>query len=314
MTTAKTPGGCCTHAASPTEPVPAPSVAPVPGPDEIKRHVRAHYAAAARGAGCCGGDAPSSATKPAATSCCSPADVAAASAVEYSATDRAAIPDGANLGLGCGHPTALGEIAPGECVLDLGSGAGVDCFLAARAVGPNGRVIGVDMTLEMISRAQAAAGGRFPNVEFRLGEIERLPIDDATMDVVISNCVLNLVPDKARAFSEIKRVLKPGGRAYISDIVLLAPLPEEVRTHPDAIAGCVGGALLADDYRKKVLATGLTIEKFAVREWPAVAAVGEELEADLAPDRGGAVAAAKSAAEIVIDVMRSADIVVRKPR
>jgi SAM-dependent methyltransferase len=313
MTTTKTPGGCCTNATSPHETASASSAAPVPGPDEIKRHVRAHYAAAARGSGCCGGEA-TAGPQPAAGTCCSSESAGESCGPEYSAVDLAAIPEGANLGLGCGHPTALGEIAPGECVLDLGSGAGVDCFLAARAVGPNGRVIGVDMTPEMISRAQGAAGGRFPNVEFRLGEIERLPIDDATMDVVISNCVLNLVPDKTRAFSEIERVLKPGGRAYISDIVLLAPLPEEVRTHPDAIAGCVGGALLVADYRRAVAATGLRIEKFDVRESPAVAAVGGELAADLASDRGAAAVAAKSAAEIVIEVMRSADIVVRKPR
>jgi SAM-dependent methyltransferase len=170
----------------------------------------------------------------------------------YGSEELTAVPEGANLGLGCGNPTALGALRPGEVVLDLGSGAGIDCFLAARAVGPAGRVIGVDMTPEMLERAREnAAKGSFANVEFRLGEIEHLPVADAAVDVVISNCVINLSEDKAAVFAEMKRVLKPGGRAYLSDIALVAPLPEAVRRDPDAIAGCVGGALLIDDYRQR---------------------------------------------------------------
>lgn len=294
--TTKTAGGCCGATAPRPETGSERSVARELGAEEIKHEVRAHYARAARGGSCCGSDA----------SC-------AEDAAGYSAADLAAIPAESHLGLGCGHPTALGSIAPGECVLDLGSGAGVDCFLAARAVGPTGRVIGVDMTPEMISRAQAAAGGRFPNVEFRLGEIERLPIDDATMDVVISNCVINLVPDKGQAFAEIHRVLKPGGRAYISDIVLLAPLPAEVRHHPGAIAGCVGGALLVDDYRRAIEAAGLAIEKLDVRGTAVAEEVGEELAGSFA-GRGDRAVSARSVAETVLAVMRSADLVVRKPR
>ena len=296
MTTNKNAGGCCGGAASRPDAAAVRSATTALGPEEIKHEVRVHYAKAARGGGCCGSDA----------SC-------GEDAAGYSAADLAAIPAESHLGLGCGHPTALGSIAPGECVLDLGSGAGVDCFLAARAVGPTGRVIGVDMTPEMISRARAAAGGRFPNVEFRLGEIERLPIDGASMDVVISNCVLNLVPDKAQAFREIQRVLKPGGRGYISDIVLLAPLPEEVRNHPDAIAGCVGGALLVDDYRRAIEAAGLTIEKLDVRGTAVASEVGEELAASMAGS-GAVPVAARSVAEIVLEAIRSADLVVRKPR
>ena len=188
----------------------------------------------------------------------------------------------------------------------------MDCFLAARAVGPAGRVIGVDMTPEMIARASAAAAGRFPNVEFRLGEIERLPIEDASMDVVISNCVLNLVPDKAAAFAEIERVLKRGGRAYISDIVLLAPLPAAVRNHPDAIAGCVGGALLVADYKRAIEGAGLAIEKFDVRGTAVAADAGEELAAAFA-GRGDSAVAARSVADTVLAVLRSADVIVRKP-
>lgn len=156
---------------------------------------------------------------------------------------------GANLGLGCGNPTGMAEIKEGDVVLDLGSGAGVDCFLAAKKVGASGRVIGVDMTEEMIkiARANALKYG-FTNVEFKLGDIEDLPIDDDSVDVIISNCVVNLAPDKRKVFSEAYRVLKPGGRVYLSDIVLLENLSEEQRGDEELIAGCVGGALLKDDY------------------------------------------------------------------
>jgi SAM-dependent methyltransferase len=171
-----------------------------------------------------------------------------AHAYGYSEEDTSAVPEGANLGLGCGNPIALASLRPGETVLDLGSGAGFDCFLAARAVGETGRVIGVDMTHEMLrkSRANAAKSG-FMNVEFRLGEIEHLPVADASVDVVISNCVINLSPEKARVFRDAFRVLKAGGRLAVSDVVATAPFPDEVQQDLALRAGCVAGASLLDD-------------------------------------------------------------------
>lgn len=179
------------------------------------------------------------------------ADVATgvAHAVGYSDTDLAAVPAGANLGLGCGNPVALASLRPGEVVLDLGSGAGFDAFLAARAVGSTGRVIGVDMTTEMVEKARAnAATVGLANVEFRLGAIESLPVDDAAVDVIISNCVINLVPDKARVFAEAHRVLRPGGRLLISDLVRLGELPGSVRDSIAAYVGCIAGVSLKGDY------------------------------------------------------------------
>ena len=157
----------------------------------------------------------------------------------------------ANLGLGCGNPIALANLRKGDIVLDLGSGAGFDCFLAAKKVGDSGHVIGVDMTQEMIDKAENLAEKYgFKNVEFRLGDIEKLPVDDESVDVVISNCVINLAPDKLKVFKEAFRVLKPIGRMYVSDIVLLEELTEKQRNNEELIAGCVGGALLKDDYLK----------------------------------------------------------------
>ena len=157
----------------------------------------------------------------------------------------------ANLGLGCGNPIALANLRKGDIVLDLGSGAGFDCFLAAKKVGDSGHIIGVDMTQEMIDKAKNLAEKYgFKNVEFRLGDIEKLPVDDESVDVVISNCVINLAPDKLKVFKEAFRVLKPNGRMYVSDIVLLEELTEKQRNNDELIAGCVGGALLKDDYLK----------------------------------------------------------------
>jgi SAM-dependent methyltransferase len=222
-----------------------------PGAADLKSAIREHYARAATGAGCCGP------TGSGGSGC---GDAGRASAAQGSVAAEA------DLGLGCGHPTALGEIQPGAVVLDLGSGAGVDCFLAAEAVGPAGRVIGVDMTPEMIARAKRhAESAGIQNVEFRLGEIEHLPVADAAVDVVLSNCVINLAPDKRQVFDEIRRVLRPGGRAYLSDISLTAPLPAAVRQDPQAIASCVGGALLVDDYRALVASAGFELERFAIR-------------------------------------------------
>ncbi len=207
---------------------------------------------------CCGGSA---ATKKAsaATSCCSGSAAAEtiSKAVGYSEDDMASVPEGANLGLGCGNPIALASLKKGETVLDLGSGGGFDCFLAAGKVGKEGKVIGVDMTPEMLERAREnARKGDYKNVEFRLGEIENLPVADNSVDVIISNCVINLSPDKNRVFQEAFRTLKPGGRLMVSDIVLLRDLPESIKNSVTAYVGCIAGAMLKDDYLKAVKAAG----------------------------------------------------------
>ena len=186
-----------------------------------------------------------------------PGDQIQSRALGYSEQQMADVPEGANLGLGCGNPVALAALEKGQTVLDLGAGAGFDCFLAARAVGPKGRVIGVDMTAEMLDKARrnAQAGG-YANVEFRLGEIEHLPVADASVDIVISNCVINLSPDKPRVFAEALRVLRPGGRLMIADIVLLKPLPAALLNSATAYVGCVAGAELRDEYLDMLRATG----------------------------------------------------------
>jgi arsenite methyltransferase len=216
----------------------------------IRKTVRERYGARAKaGTSCCGTS----------RSCCgsqgSPDSVS--QAIGYSEEQLSAIPEGADLGLGCGNPTALASLKEGETVLDLGSGAGIDCFLAAQAVGPSGRAIGVDMTAEMVERAREnARKNGIENVEFRLGEIEHLPVADGLVDVVISNCVVNLSPDKPQVFRDAFRALKPGGRMFLSDIVLLKPLPEEVKTSIEAYVGCVAGASMKADYLAAIEAAG----------------------------------------------------------
>ncbi len=213
--------------------------------DDIKRRVREGYGEIARraGSGCCG------------SSCCGGSS---AESVGYSRSEMEAVPQGADMGLGCGNPTAIADLKPGETVLDLGSGGGFDCFLAANAVGPSGRVIGVDMTEEMVTVARAnAEKAGYANVEFRLGEIKDLPVEDASVDVVISNCVINLVPNKQRAFAEAARVLKPGGRLHVSDIVVNGELPPGFANSIEAYVGCVAGAVSRETYLTAMEAAGL---------------------------------------------------------
>ncbi len=192
------------------------------------------------------------------TGCCGGGDSRAAlDALGYTKEQKAQIPDGADLGLGCGNPLEYATVKPGETILDLGSGAGIDVFLAARETGPTGRAIGVDMTPAMLEKARAnAAKTGLTNVEFRLGEIENLPVADASVDVIISNCVVNLSPDKARVFAEALRVLKPGGRLLISDLVLNRDLPPEIRDSVAAYVGCVAGAVGRDEYLELIRGAG----------------------------------------------------------
>jgi len=198
--------------------------------------------------------------------------------VGYSDMDLEAVPDGANLGLGCGNPLAFSAMKEGDVVLDLGSGAGFDAFLAARRVGKTGRVIGVDMTPEMIAKARAnARAGEYDNVEFLLGDIEALPLPDCSVDVAISNCVINLVPDKEKVFRELNRVLRPGGRFMISDLVLLKELPEQVRTSVEAYVGCVAGAILKDQYLETIRSAGFEDVRVVDESYAAVALDAPEL-------------------------------------
>jgi len=221
----------------------------------------AAQAGAAPKAGCCGGGAAK-----AGGGCCGLATFSPeqlASAIGYSQSDLAATPEGANMGLSCGNPTAIASLRAGEVVLDLGSGGGFDCFVAGPKVGASGRVIGVDMTPDMVSKARVntasyVAQTGLRNVEFRLGEIENLPVADASVDVVISNCVLNLSPDKGRVWKEIARVLRPSGRVAVSDLALLRPLPEAVRQDVEALVRCIAGAVLVEETRRQMMDAGIT--------------------------------------------------------
>jgi SAM-dependent methyltransferase len=210
--------------------------------EEIKKAVRDGYAKIAKNADTC--------CLPSASCCGSENSVEKISrGIGYSPEDMKSTPEGANLGLGCGNPVALASLREGETVIDLGSGAGFDCFLAAHTVGESGRVIGVDMTSEMLDKAREnARKGGYRNVEFRLGEIENLPVADGTGDIIISNCVINLSPDKAKVFQEAFRILKPGGRLMVSDIVLLQELPATIKNSIEAYVGCLAGAVMKEDY------------------------------------------------------------------
>ena len=220
---------------------------------EIRKSVREGYAKIAKeGSACCNkGNA----------SCCNSTQSARdiSKSVGYTEEDVNNVPDGANLGLGCGNPIALASLKEGETVLDLGSGAGFDCFLAANKVGGKGRVIGVDMTAEMLEKAREnARNNNYTNVEFRLGEIENLPVGDNAVDIIISNCVINLSVDKNKVFKEAFRVLKPGGRLLVSDIVLTKELPDFIRESVQAYIGCVSGAILESEYLGAIEAAGFT--------------------------------------------------------
>jgi len=218
--------------------------------EKIRRAVREGYAQRVKqGSSCC--------TPACDCGCANTSQGTVSKAIGYTEQQLQAVPDGAALGLGCGNPTALASLKEGEAVLDLGSGAGIDCFLAANAVGEGGRVIGVDMTAEMIEKAREnASQGDYRNVEFRLGEIENLPVADNAVDVVISNCVINLSPDKARVFEEAYRALRPGGRLLVSDIVLLKELPDSVRSSIEAYVGCIAGAVMKEEYLASMQAAG----------------------------------------------------------
>ena len=216
---------------------------------KIKKIVRDGYAKAlSQNTSCCS-----------TSSCCCGTDQAKkiSKKVGYSDSEMNAVPEGANLGFGCGNPVALASLKEGDVVLDLGSGAGFDAFLASSKVGKTGKVIGVDMTPEMIKKAQAnALKGNYTNVEFRFGEIEKLPVDNSSIDVIISNCVINLSPDKERVFEEAFRVLKLGGRLMVSDLVLAKDLPKEFKDSIEAYVGCIAGAIKKDEYLKFITMAG----------------------------------------------------------
>ncbi len=217
--------------------------------DQVRRQVQERYGAIAQKSGNCCPHCPGDDGVPV-----SGAD---AEKLGYSANDVVSVPEGAEMGLGCGNPTALASIKPGETILDLGSGGGFDCFLSAKQTGPTGKVIGVDMTSEMVSKARAnAVKGGYNNVEFRLGEIENLPAADNSADLIISNCVINLSPDKPRVYRETFRALKPGGRIAVSDIVALQPIPEWLIADFAAYTGCVAGAALVSELDAMLTAAG----------------------------------------------------------
>jgi len=223
--------------------------------DEHRQQVRSAYAEVANASNegdACGID----------SSCCGVSDDAAintliSTRLGYSEADLEFVPDGADMGLGCGNPRAIASLKAGEVVVDLGAGGGFDCFLASQEVGATGHVIGIDMTPDMLSKARAnASKGKFTNVEFRLGEIEHLPVENDWVDVIISNCVINLSPDKPQVFKETFRILKPGGRLAISDVVATVELPEAMRNDPMLVAGCMGNASLIDDLIEMLQAAG----------------------------------------------------------
>lgn len=255
--------------------------------ERIRETVREAYGAVATGRqnGCCGSGG--------AISCCGPT-ATSSTRLGYTDDDVASVPDGADLGLGCGNPQAIARLTPGERVLDLGSGGGFDAFLAARQVGPAGKVIGVDMTPEMIALARRnAAKIGLDHVEFRLGDIEHLPVADASIDVVISNCVINLAPDKPAVFREAFRVLAPGGRLAISDMVAIGDLPAAIAEDPAAYTGCIAGAAAVGDLKRMIADAGFTNVTVGIRTG------SRELVEEWSPETGAASIVASALIEAV---------------
>jgi arsenite methyltransferase len=258
-------------------------------PESVREAVRDNYGAVARGevSGCC------------APSCCAPGAVlptGGSEALGYSAAELNSLPEGVDLGLGCGNPLAIARLQPGETVLDLGSGPGLDCLLAAQRVGPEGRVIGVDMTADMVKKARAnAVSAGVENVSFRLGEIEHLPVSDGSVDAILSNCVVNLSPDKAAVYADAFRVLKPGGRLAIRDVVLTAPVPDELAQSVAALVGCAAGAAQASEVVEILKGAGFTDIRVDVDE------KSRTMIDEWLPDMGAG------------DVAASAEIRARKP-
>jgi SAM-dependent methyltransferase len=272
--------------------------------EKTRKLVREAYAEIGKqGGSCCSAEA----------ACCGTSEATrVAMDVGYSEAELATLPDGANLGLSCGNPTAIASLEGGDVVLDLGSGGGFDVFIAAQKVGASGRVIGVDMTPEMIERARENAASfqkrtLLANVEFRLGEIEHIPAADSSVDVVISNCVINLSPDKPQVWREVLRILKPGGRVAVSDLALLRPLPEVVRTNAAALVGCVAGAQLVDDIRNLLDDTGFVDVELTPKSEYA------DKREDWTEERHRAVLEGLPQGATLADFVVSLDISARKP-
>lgn len=265
--------------------------------ENIRKEVRKRYAKVAKTSGSCCASS---------VSCCSasPSNKQISKMIGYSEEEIAAVPDGANLGLGCGNPTALASLKEGERVLDLGCGAGFDCFLAAKKVGATGKVIGVDMTPEMLDKARAnAKKGNYSNVEFRLGEIENLPVADSSVDVIISNCVINLSPNKRRVFEEAFRVLAPNGRLMISDIVLLKPLHSAVRESVEAYAGCIAGAEIKETYLNLIRESGFSdVKVLEEKTYPLEFIISEDAFKGAIDDLGLSPQVLKETAEAIVSI------------
>jgi len=269
------------------------------GKRAVKASVREHYARIAKGAagqGCCA---------PKTTCGCVGGPRSMGHLIGYTEGELAAIPEEANLGLGCGNPVAIASLEEGESVLDLGSGAGIDCFLAADRVGPKGRGVGVDMTPEMLRRARSnAKEGGFRNVVFKKGEIEELPLPDASVDVVISNCVINLSPDKPRVFAEAFRVLRPGGRLMVSDIVLLRKLPQGLLDDAAAYSACIAGAARKGDYLAMLRGAGFGgVKVTSQKVYPVELLIGDAGEfGTIVEDLGLAPEELRRAASAIVSV------------
>jgi ubiquinone/menaquinone biosynthesis C-methylase UbiE len=268
--------------------------------EKVKKLVRNRYARVAKTNGSCAASN---------VSCCSsPTSEQVSKMIGYSEEEMNAVPEGSNLGLGCGNPTALASLKEGERVLDLGSGAGFDCFLAAKKVGKQGKVIGVDMTPEMLDKARAnAKKGKYTNIEFRLGEIENLPVADNSVDVIISNCVINLAPNKKRVFEEAFRVLAPKGRLMVSDIVLLKELPESIQKNVEAYAGCISGAVHKDKYLELIRKAGFReVKVLEEKTYPLEYIISESTLEKIIKTASMAEEEVRQAANIVVSVKVSA--------